>query len=76
MSNGVGSFNNNRKASAFFSSPYANNPFSLVYATPSNKSATAYALLQNGNSLAKRSYNFNVGNIVRRIACDARALYN
>ena len=55
-----GGFNNNRKASTFYGSPYANVPYTaIVYRTPATQSATAFALLQNGNSSAKRIKNWN-----------------
>jgi hypothetical protein len=80
MANGFtspGSFNNNRKASAFFGSPYSNLPYTaIVYRTPATQSATAYLLLQNGNSSAKRIKNWNyVTFSLKKQICEGRALY-
>ena len=70
MANGFtspGSFNNNRKASAFFGAPYSNLPYtSVVYKTAASQSATAYALLQNGNSSANRIKKFNFKNALNK----------
>jgi hypothetical protein len=72
-----GSFNQNRKASAFFGSPYSNLPYTaIVYRTPASQSATAYLLLQNGNSSAKRIKNWNyVTFSLKKQICEGRALY-
>lgn len=72
-----GSFNNNRKASAFFGSPYSNLPYTaIVYRTPATQSATAFALLQNGNSSAKRIKNWNyVTFSLKKQICEGRSLY-
>ena len=72
-----GSFNNNRKASVFFGSPYSNIPYTaIVYRTPATQSATAYLLLQNGNSSAKRIKNWNyVTFSLKKQICEGRALY-
>jgi len=80
MANGFtspGSFNNNRKASAFFGSPYSNLPYTaIVYRTPATQSATAFALLQNGNSSAKRIKNWNyVTFSLKKLVCEGRSLY-
>ena len=80
MANGFtspGGFNNNRKASAFFGSPYSNLPYTaIVYRTPATQSATAYLLLQNGNSSAKRIKNYNyVTFSLKKQICEGRALY-
>jgi hypothetical protein len=80
MANGFtspGSFNNNRKASAFYGSPYSNLPYTaIVYRTPATQSATAFALLQNGNGSAKRIKNWNyVTFAVKKLVCEGRALY-
>ena len=62
-----GGFNNNRKASAFFGSPYSNLPYTaIVYRTPATQSATAYALLQNGNSQSNRIKNFDLKRSLNR----------
>lgn len=72
-----GGFNNNRKASTFFSSPYGNLPYTaIVYRTPETKSATAFALLQNGNGSSKRINNYNFSRFaVKKLVCEGRALY-
>jgi len=80
MANGFtspGSFNNNRKASAFFGSPYSNLPYTaIVYRTPATQSATAFDLLQNGNSSAKRIKNWNyVTFSLKKLVCEGRSLY-
>jgi hypothetical protein len=80
MANGFtspGSFNNSRKASAFFGSPYSNLPYTaIVYRTPATQSATAYLLLQNGNSSAKRIKNWNyVTFSLKKLVCEGRSLY-
>jgi hypothetical protein len=80
MANGFtspGSFNNNRKASAFFGTPYANSPYyNAIYKTPATQSATAYALLQNGNGYAKRIKNYNyVTFALKKFVCDTRSIY-
>jgi len=73
----LGGFNNNRKASAFFGTPYANTPYTaIVYRTPATQSATAFALLQNGNSPARRIKNWNyVTFAVKKLVCDTRGIY-
>ena len=80
MANGFtspGGFNNNRKASAFYGTPYANTPYyNIVYSTPARQSATAFALLQNGNSSAKRIKNFNyVTFSLKKLVCEGKNLY-
>jgi len=69
-----GGFNNYRKASAFFGSPYSNVPYTaIVYRTPESQSATAFALLQNGNGYARRIKNWNyVTFAIKKLACEAR----
>ena len=73
-----GGFNNNRKAATFFGSPYANVPYTaIVYKTPATQSATAFALLQNGNSSSKRIKNYNFSTFaIKKLVCEGRALYN
>jgi len=73
-----GSFNNNRKASAFFSSPYGNTPYtSIIYRTPATQSATAYRLLENGNSSSKRIKNYNFATFaIKKLVCETRSLYS
>jgi hypothetical protein len=80
MANGFtspGSFNNNRKASSFFGSPYSNAPYyNAVYKTPATQSATAYALLQNGNGYASRINKYNVVTFaLKKLVCEARNIY-
>uniref|UniRef100_A0A6C0EJB5 Uncharacterized protein n=1 Tax=viral metagenome TaxID=1070528 RepID=A0A6C0EJB5_9ZZZZ len=80
MANGFtspGSFNNNRKASAFFGSPYANTPYyNAIYKTPATQSAAAYALLQNGNGYASRINKYNVVTFaLKKLVCEARNIY-
>jgi len=72
-----GGFNNNRKASTFYGSPYANVPYTaIVYRTPATQSATAFALLQNGNSYANRINKYSaVTFALKNLVCDARKLY-
>jgi hypothetical protein len=63
MANGFtspGSFNQNRKASAFFGSPYANTPFtSVVYSNQATKAKFAYWILSSGNNQSSRINNYN-----------------
>jgi hypothetical protein len=72
-----GRFNQYMKAATFFGSPYSNTPYTaIVYRTPATQSATAYALLQNGNGASKRIKNWNyVTFAVKKLVCDARAIY-
>jgi hypothetical protein len=72
-----GSFNQNRKASASYGTPYANTPYyNIVYKTQASQAATAFALLQNGNSSSKRIKNWNyVTFSLKKQICEGRAFY-
>jgi hypothetical protein len=60
---------NNRKASAFFGSPYSNVPYTaIVYRTPQTQATTAFVLLQNGNSQSSRISKFDLRkSLIRQI---------
>jgi len=69
--------NINRKASAFFGSPYSNTPYTaIVYRTPQTQALTAYVLLENGNSQSSRIKKWNyVTFAVKKLVCDTRGIY-
>ena len=63
----TGGFNQRRIAATFFSSPYGNTPYTaIVYRTPQTQSATALALLTNGNSQSSRISKFNLSKSLNR----------